>query len=444
LEYITVDELIKLLEPIKINPPKISKFNKVSIDSREIEMYDIFLALNGEKYDGHLFAEDARRKGAALSIVEREVDTPYILVKDTKAALKKLAGFNLKKNRPKSIAVVGSSGKTTTKDLIHSMLSLKKNSCKTKSNENNWIGVSKTLLSIRDEEYCVVECGTNHKGEMADIANFFYADCAVFTNILKSHIGNFDSLDNILKEKISIAKNKTLCIYNNDDIHLKNAFKNGKKISFSLINPLSEAHILYYSENDDSINFKVSLFRDVVDLNIKNRGINIYNILSALTVSRYYESGITKEEMEYAINSYTPEKYRMQKEILNGVEFILDCYNANPDSMKYAISYFAKTKGRKLLIVSDMLELGKFSRQEHLNIGIFASSFDFDLMAYGESARLIYDKFSDSSKNDAYFFDSKEELTMKLKAVYKNYDKILLKGSRGMKMEEIFYKLKEG
>jgi len=434
LANITLDELLKELEYKQTYAVKHKEFNNIKIDSREIEKGDIFVALVGENHDAHKFIPEAFSNGAYLSIVQKNVAYPHILVENTFEALKKLAAYTLKKSNAKSIAVTGSTGKTTTKDLICSILHLKK--ChKTKGNENNFIGVSKTLLSIGENEVCVVEAGTNHIGEMAEIAKFFKPDIAVFTNIGNSHLEHFESHRNILKEKLSLLSEKTYPVYNYDDLLLRGALQK-KGLSCSLINPQADIYIKNIKNN--------SLILRCLDKNIEitpPNDVNTYNILLSVAASLIYDKNITQDEINEGLNAFKPQALRMQKERLDSTEFILDCYNANPDSVKYAISELSKKPGRKLVILGDMLELGKYAKSLHRKVGEFLSNFDMDLIAFGKNAYEIYDRMKDS-KNEALFFEDKKELADELKNRFNAYDTILIKGSRAMKMEEIFHLLK--
>ncbi len=431
---ITLGELIKELDYKQTYGIKHNEFNNIKIDSREIEEGDIFIALVGENHDAHKFIPEAFSNGAYLSITQKNVEYPHILVENTFEALKKLAGYMLKKSNAKSIAVTGSTGKTSTKDLICSILHLKK--ChKTKSNENNFIGVSKTLLGIGENEVCVVEVGTNHIGEMAEIAKFFKPDTAVFTNIGNSHLEHFESRRNILKEKLSLLGEKTYPVYNYDDFLLRNELQ-GKGFSCSLINPQADMYIKNIKSN--------SLILRYLDKEIEiipPKDVNIYNTLLSVAASLVYDKNLTQDEINEGLRSFKHQALRMQKEYLNNTEFILDCYNANPDSVQYAISELSKKPGKKMVILGDMLELGRYAKSLHRKVGEFLSSFDIDLLAFGKNAYEIYDKVK-STKNEALFFEDKKELVNELKNRFHFYDTILIKGSRAMKMEDIFYLLK--
>ncbi len=437
MEGIKLKEIEESIKPKDRNNIKNELFKSVKINSKEIEKGDIFVALVGKNHDAHAFIPEAIQNGAYLSIVEKPVEYPYLLVDNTYDALKKLAKLVYEKSQAKSIAVLGSSGKTTTKELICSILSQKEQCCKTKGNENNFIGISKTLLSIKDEKVCVVEVGTNHQGEISDIKTFFEPDIAVFTNIGKSHIGNFGSMDAILSEKTSIISFDTLVIYNYDDLWLRKAFNKRNAVKCSAINPLADVYVNKVTDNG----VELSVFGKIIKLNLNNDKINIYNILISIAASITYNDKITQDDINRAMLEFEQPKFRMQTEIVDNTEFILDCYNANPDSVKYALNLLNNKKGKKLAILGDMLELGEFSFSLHKEIGDFIKELGVDLIAYGNDAYYIYESAKSNVK--AYFFRDKQDIVNKLKSIHKDYDTILIKGSRGMKMEEIFFLLKD-
>ncbi len=435
MENITLDELIKELKPKKIYKTEKKIFKNVKIDSRMVEEGDLFIALIGKNYDAHNFLDEVFKKGAYAAIVQKAVEYPSIVVDNTFEALKTIAGLVFNKSKAQSIAVTGSSGKTTTKELICSILN-KKSCCKTEGNENNFIGVSKTLLKSDTGGICVVEVGTNHKGEMSEIAEFFKPDIVVFTNIGQSHLGNFGSTDNILREKISILTDKKQkIVYNFDDLNLRSIFEN-KGISCSLINP--NADVFIEKINDDTI--ILSFKNKKIEIE-KPKDINIYNILLAVAASKTLDENISEKEIDKGLKNVQIPHLRMQNEEIGKTVFILDCYNANPNSMRYAISVLAQKPGKKLAVLGDMLELGEFSSKIHEDMGKFISAFDMDLIAYGNESYNIYKTAQKSLKN-AKFFDKKEKLVDFLKNSYKDYDTILIKGSRAMEMETIFYRLK--
>ncbi len=424
-------EIKTILNPIGVYvSERDAIYTGVSIDSRTVREKEIFVAIKGKRFDGHDFVDEAFKRGASLAIVERRVEYPSLVVKDTLLAMKQLAAYNLKKSGAYSIAVTGSSGKTTTKDLISLMLD---NSHKTFKNENNEIGVAKTLLGIENHDVCVVEVGTNHSGEIPEIVRFFKPDMAVFTNIGTSHIGNFGSIENILKEKVSLAERTTTVVYNEDDELLRKHF-HPRGIGCSIGNKNAGSFI--EEETADTYTLNILNRRVIIG---KRTDIHPMSILLSVTAAMIYKPEIEEERIKQAIDGFRLPPLRWERVKIGKTLFILDCYNANPDSMAYAIEKLASMKGRKLAVLGDMLELGDFSEEMHESIGRLLDKYSIRLIAYGDHARHI----CNGTNSGCIFLNNKTEVVEFLKERYRNFDAVLIKGSRAMKMEEIFQALKE-
>jgi len=433
-----LNEIIEQLKPIEILKPNTQTFNKICIDSRNIEKDDIFLAFKGEFKDGHDFIDEAFKKQCGLCICEKTISKPYLKVNDSKKALRDLASFNKLKSKTKVIAIVGSVGKTSTKELLKSYFSAANiDIFYTQANENNWIGVCKTLLRASfNTPFGIVETGTNHKGEIADIASFLKPDFVIFTEIGTSHLGNFGSIDAIFEEKTSIVNyltDKKNIIYNKDNALLKSRFSKDH-ISFSKNDTDADVYIINYKKNEQSNILKVKVFNQVMQFSAPF-WLNISNILSVLAFLGFQKL-LDADFFQKALNNINLPPYRMQLEKLHNTNFILDCYNASFESIKFAINELNTKKGKKLAILGDVLELGNYSENVHRKIGEYIAGFDIDLIAYGKDAKYIA-----KLKNKSLYFENKEELSKTLKSIYKNYDWVLIKGSRGLKMEEIFHSL---
>ncbi|MGB9755650.1 MAG: UDP-N-acetylmuramoyl-tripeptide--D-alanyl-D-alanine ligase [Desulfurella sp.] len=435
-----LNELIEILKPIDILKPAQVDFNNISIDSRTITKGDIFLAFKGEIKDGHDFVDNAFKNGCSLCICEKNINKPYIKVVDSKKALKELVSFNKVKSKAKVIAIVGSVGKTSTKELLKSYFNAAQiDIFYTQLNENNWIGVCKTLLrSNTKTKFGVVETGTNHKGEIAEIASFLKPDFVIFTEIGTSHLGNFGSVEAIFEEKVSIVnylQNKNNIIYNKDNLLQKNFF-NDNFTSYSKNSSNSNVYIVDYKKTEKSNIYKIKVFNQIIEI-AAPFWLNVSNILAALAFLGFQKI-LDKEYFQKALNNINLPAYRMQLEKIKNTNFILDCYNASFESIKFAIDELNKKKGNKLAILGDVLELGDHSENIHKKIGEYVSNFDIDLITYGKDAKNIA-----LSKHKTPFFENKEELSRTLKLIYNKYDWILIKGSRSLKMEEIFNNLKE-
>ncbi|WP_022669563.1 UDP-N-acetylmuramoyl-tripeptide--D-alanyl-D-alanine ligase [Hippea alviniae] len=424
---ISLEELFDVIKPLEVNLPfDIKELNGFSIDSRTIKKGEVFIAIKGDRFDGNDFGKDAVKKGALFSIVEREIDAPFVKVKDGFEALKEIAKLKLEKSNAESIAVVGSVGKTTTKELLTSFLSCCGSVHKTVQNENNVIGVAKTLIGLNNEDFCVVEVGINQKNEMEQIASFFKPDYVLFLNVSRVHLEFLKDLESVFKEKSKIITDKSFVVYNADDEILSRHFKNKDFLSFGFKKGKVKGKVV-----DGSVKIENLRFR------LKDE-INPYTLLSAFACFR----AVCESESECLIDkleSFESVGYRMKFEKLRDTNFILDCYNANIDSMKYAIEKLAEKSGKKLAVLGDMLELGEYSEEIHRELGRYASNFEIDLFCVGRDAFYMCEEFGRKCE----FFENKSDVVAKLENVFEEYDWILLKASRGLKLEEIYFELKE-
>ena len=403
----------------------------VDIDSRSIREGSMFFAIKGDNFDGNEFAEEALNKGAKYAIVDSDsvnIDNSKILrVKDSLGTLQKLATFHRTKTNSIVIALTGSNGKTTSKELIDCILSSNFKTISTKGNYNNHIGVPLSLLQIEDDtEYSVIELGANNFGEIDFLTKITLPDYGYITNFGKAHLEGFIDIEGVIKAKTELYKwiienNKTL-ILNFDDKQQKK-FRNHKNISFT-------------SEDDGDYKFELISGKKI---SIKNRDIiyqsNIYgdynysNICAAITIGLHF--GIDSIKIQDALNSYELQNNRSQILKMNGKEIILDAYNANPTSVSNAIESFSSIKNSKAVILGDMFELGNNSIDEHKKIVKLLSSKNIDSCYFiGE------DFYKVKSTNESfYFYRTKEEFYDSSDEILESY--VLIKGSRGMKMEEI-------
>ena len=403
----------------------------VDIDSRSIREGSMFFAIKGDNFDGNEFVDEALNKGAKYAIVDSDsvnIDNSKILrVKDSLGTLQKLATFHRTKTNSIVIALTGSNGKTTSKELIDCILSSNFKTISTKGNYNNHIGVPLSLLQIEDDtEYSVIELGANNFGEIDFLTKITLPDYGYITNFGKAHLEGFIDIEGVIKAKTELYKwiienNKTL-ILNFDDKQQKK-FRNHKNISFT-------------SEDDGDYKFELISGKKI---SIKNRDIiyqsNIYgdynysNICAAITIGLHF--GIDSIKIQDALNSYELQNNRSQILKMNGKEIILDAYNANPTSVSNAIESFSSIKNSKAVILGDMFELGNNSIDEHKKIVKLLSSKNIDSCYFiGE------DFYKVKSTNESfYFYRTKEDFYNSGDEISESH--ILIKGSRGMKMEEI-------
>ena len=419
---------------------------KISTDSRDIDETTLFVALKGERFDANDFVPDVLNKGAKAVVCSRYDgnDERVILVEDTgKALLDIAAGYRQNFNIP-FVALTGSVGKTTTKGMIYAVLSEKFKTLRTEGNLNNEIGVPKTLFRLeKSHEAAVIEMGMNHFGEISRLSKAVCPDIGVITNVGTAHIENLGSRNGILKAKSEILDGmkagSPLVINGDSDILNKVQADNYKVIRFGLDGGDVTA------ENIDPTSlgsgFTVKYKDETARAFVPSQGIhNVYNGLCAIAVGLLL--GMTLEECVRGLRNFAPEGMRQKITSVKGMTFIEDCYNANLDSMCAALETLKSLKIRRTVaVLGDMLELGDFSKEAHQRVGekAFETECAF-VVTFGKDAEDIAKSFIESG-GVAKAFQDKTELTDYLRENLKEGDTVLFKGSRGMKMEEIFTSL---
>jgi len=428
------------------------KITGISTDSRNIKIGNLFIPLKGEKYDGEMFLSSAIKNGAS-GILTREVksidlfkntEAVVIYVRDTLLALHKIASYYRDKFDIPVIAVTGSSGKTTTKDMIAQILTKKYNILKTQGNFNNEIGLPLTIFQLKkDHNIAVVEMGMSGLGEIKILKGIAKPNVAVFTNIGVAHIEKLGSKENILKAKSELIEDfddKKVIILNADDemlIKLKGKL-NSKYYDYGINNGKIRATNIRTENNFTKYDLYINNNIKTVYLSVP--GIhNVYNSLAAICTG--IEFNVDIDLMIDALKDYKPEKMRLN--IINTDKFVIidDAYNANPDSMKAAITVLKDLNAkRKVAVLGDMLELGHLSEEAHKEIGKYAVESGVDvILAFGANSKFIAEeaiKFGKNNKN-IFYCSSKNEIYEILKNILKEGDLILVKGSRGMEMEDV-------
>ena len=422
--------------------------NTISTDSRVIDENTLFVALKGERFDANDFVDDVLEKGAKAVVCSRyngESDR-VLLVEDTGKALLQIAkGYRLKFKIP-FVALTGSVGKTTTKGMVHAVLSEKFNTLKTQGNLNNEIGVPRTLFSLEEcHEAAVVEMGMNHFEEISRLTKTVLPDIGIITNVGTAHIENLGSREGILKAKYEITegmKKGLPLIINGDNDMLSTIGTN----DFEIIKFGIDSSNLYMKAEDvkflpDGSEFTAVCENERVKAFVPAVGIhNVYNALCAMCVGK--KMGFTLSEAAVALKNFAPEGMRQNVREVKGYTFIEDCYNANPDSMKASlVTLNTIKKTRSIAVLGDMLELGSYSDTAHYEVGKIAGDVKTDIViTFGELSSLIK-KGAEENGAESYSFSDKRELTNFLKSILKENDTVLFKGSRSMKMEEIFHEL---
>lgn len=433
--------------------------SRLSTDSRNISKGDLFVALKGANFDGNDFVAEVLKKGALgaiVSPVQGRVKDFYarsrhgkviIRVADTTKALQDIAAYHRAQFNIPVVCVTGSNGKTTVKDMAWHLLSTKYNVLRNEGTQNNHIGVPLTLLKLnKTHQICVLELGTNHKGEIALLAAIARPTTAVITNIGPSHLEFLGSLRGVFEAKSEIfpyIRKGGLLILNGDDKFLSN-IKNKDldivKYGFTAANFLKAKMTASGSRKTSFIvNNKMEF-----DLNVLGEH-NVYNALAAIAVALNF--GIEHKAMRAALSDYRPANMRLEPVKTRGIDIINDSYNSNPLSMMHAIEVVKHYPARARWIVSaDMLELGRESEKFHRMIGeAIANSGADGLMTFGEFSKytLSQAKSSGMAPDRLWHCSSHDEIAKLLKKMVKKGDVVLFKGSRSMKMERVLEKFQK-
>ena len=410
------------------------KCSCVSIDTRKIELNSLFIAIRGDRFDANTFAKEALDKGALYVIIDNPnffIDERTIIVSDSLLALQELAKFHRKYLKLPILALTGSNGKTTTKELIQVVLS-KKHRCKaTVGNFNNHIGVPLTLLSFdATTEIGIVEMGANHQKEIEFLCNIARPDFGYITNFGKAHLEGFGGIEGVIIGKSEMYQYLNLtdkmCFINLDDKIQVEKTENSKTYTFGVKKSNADLNI---------ISVKANPFVEIeyADQTIISHLIGLYNannINAAIAIGQYFK--VANEDIKTAIESFVPENNRSQLLHKNTNEIILDAYNANPSSMSVAIENFVQLdKPNKMVVLGDMFELGNESLSEHQNIILSLLNEDV-IECYFVGNDFYYHKIE---QNHFHFYKTFEEFSDALKKNNFENKMILIKGSRGMALE---------
>ncbi len=427
--------------------------DSVSINSREIKNGALFVPTKGENVDGHKFIENAFAAGAVATLTSAhdsvKSDKIYIKVKDTKVALQQLAAYYRRKFNIPVVGITGSVGKTSTKEMISSVLSAKFNVHKTAGNLNGQIGLPLTIFGIElCHDVAVVEMGISEFDEMATLSEIAAPTYAVMTNIGVTHIENLHTKENIFKEKFKITNslNKSDYLFINGDDEVLSKTQNSYRfnvVSFGIKNNCNFTAKNIFYENETTT-FEVLFNENRQKFEIPTLGEHhVYNALAAIAIG--LSMGMNVEEIQEGLSRFKNVGMRQSIHYLDGITLIDDSYNANPDSMKSALKVLSQIakNGRKIAILADMLELGDMAKQLHFEVGIFAAQLGVDiLITVGELAKFISDGAINFNKNIInYSFSFNKEAFECLENLIRAGDSILVKGSRGMHMEEISQKI---
>lgn len=407
--------------------------NGINIDTRSIESNQLFFGIRGEHFDGNSFAAQALEKGALAAIVDdpaQHNNDKTILVPDTLAALQELGKHHRQQVNPYVIGITGTNGKTTSKELINTVLAGKYKTFATPGNLNNHIGVPLSLLKMSlDTEYAIIEMGANHLGEIRDLCQICRPNAGVITNIAKAHLEGFGNLETIRKTKAElydfVEATQGLVFVNNDYDYL---ISMAERIPSRVTYGSSKANYKAALVNTNPF-LEVSLRKELIKTKLTG-AYNYENILLAIAVGSYFdvESHIIKDQLE----AYIPDNNRSALIKKGLVTFVLDAYNANPASMKASIQSFGTMKGRKVLVLGDMKELGDHSQEEHESIVTFCVNEGF------EEIYLVGPEFEKTSARIGIsYLSNVEEAIENMDWKQFSNASILIKGSRKMELEKL-------
>jgi len=407
----------------------------VTIDTRNIHYGNLFFALKGENFNGNTFAVEALKNGAAYSIVDEDVsnDKRLIKVENVLTTLQQLAFYHRKQFTGKVIALTGSNGKTTTKELIAAVLSTSFKTQATKGNLNNHIGIPLTLLSMPiDIDFAVIEMGANHQGEIDSYCHYTEPDFGLITNVGLAHLEGFGGFEGVVKGKSELYRflvKKDAKIFINIDNELlmtkateagfneRTLITYGTKSNFCS-GKLVEGSFLNFEMNDE-----------VISTNLVGN-YNFENVLAACCIGKYFD--VPFEKVKSSIENYVPSNNRSQQVIKGSNTIILDCYNANPSSMKAALENFASSRGeKKIAILGGMKEMGIASEEVHQDIVALALSIPLHQLIF------IGNEFS-FTKEKAIWFEDTQKAKEWLGENLPTDSLILVKGSRANKLEDLF------
>lgn len=424
-----------------------ASFSEISTDTRKILPGCLFIALKGETFDGNEFAAKAIEEGAVVAVVERDcgLGDRQIIVSNTRQALLDLAGYYRSMFDIPVVGITGSVGKTTTKEMVHAVMSSKYKTLKNEGNLNNEIGVPLTLFRLDDTyEAAVIEMGMSGFGEISRMTAIVRPDVAVISNIGVSHIEKLGSREGILKAKLEILesmKDDAPLILNGDDDMLSKADTGAHKVVYYGIENTSCAYLAHdITSSDVETAFGCSFpgGSQMACLPFTGRH-NIYNSLAAAAAGAQF--GIDAETAFEALKAYKTTGLRQKITKKNGMTFIEDCYNASPDSQKAAMSVLGQMNSeRKIAVVGDMLELGSYTEEGHSLVGKYAADNSVDILyTYGEKARYAAESARKNGIADVREYLDKFELADNLAAELREGDAVLFKASRAMKLEEVIY-----
>ena len=441
---IYVRDIVRICNGVKLSGDDDVECINFTKDTRTLNRGDVYVGIKGETFNGNDFYKEAFQKGASVCILDDETvieseyeDMTIVLVPNTITAIQQLAKYKRSLYNIPVIAITGSVGKTSVKDMIYKVVSSKYNTLCTQGNMNNHIGVPLTILGLNNHEALVVEMGMNHMGEIHALSNIAHPTIGVITNIGTAHIGNLGNRENILKAKMEIIdgmNNGTLIINNDNDLLCNVKFDN-------LITVGIDNESDYMAKNINDLVFSSNFYINdkYVSIPVGSKAF-IYNALFAYAVGK--KLGIDDKDIIMALEDFKLSPHRLEVIVHNDYTIIDDTYNASLDSVSNSLSLLSKVKGRKVFIFGDILELDDYAIKIHQDIGKIIIDNKIDLLiTVGNYSYETYNIVYDSGIESYHFIDN-QEMLMKIDDLIDINDTILVKGSHGMNLIEIVEHLK--
>ncbi len=462
---LTIEEVLKATGGKLLQGKGNAFIQGISTDSRTVAEGELFIALKGSRFDGHYYALEALKKKAGGVLIEEDKvgnirwngyrSKAVIAVKDTLSALGDIAQNWRRRYRTPVVALTGSNGKTTTKEMIAASLETTFPILKTKGNLNNLIGLPLTLLTLTEKERVVVlEMGMNVPGEIRRLTEISEPDVGLITNIQKVHLEGMGNLERLKEEKGELFRRMRrdgTILVNQDDPRVMELATDypGQKITFGIEHPAEVMAKEIRLRGGEGTSFTLILEGEVTEVHLRLLGRHfVPNALSAMAVACLF--GVEMKRAKEALEHFQPFPMRMEVVPLKGGETLInDAYNANPNSMELALETLveAKGKGRAIAVLGDMFELGEFTKEAHQQLGQRVSDLSIDfLLTLGEEASLVVESAIRHGfpVERTKVVENHSEAISTLREMIRNGDWILVKGSRGMAMEKIVEALKEG
>lgn len=450
-EFFTVDDLVKMTKG-KLVQKQDSFVYGISTDSRTIQKGDLFIPLKGENFDGHAYIKQVEEKGAAAAFISQDlkekVGITLIKVEDTLKALQDF-GANYRHSHPfKIVGITGSNGKTTTKFFTEKILSSKYKTFASQKSFNNHFGVPLTLLALKpDTEYGIVEIGMNHPGEISALTKIADPDITLVTTVGRAHLMDFGGVEGIAKEKSDLyrhSRKDTIKIFNLDNdstAQMYTEFKGqGQAITFSSKNKQADVYFELREMTLDQIRIHGTIRGVEGEVVVPVFGAhNVINLMGASGIA--LAANMTPEDIWSALPScQTVWGRNMLVELQTGAKLIFDGYNANPDSMKALIENLSQVSGKKIVILGDMLEMGDQAEELHSELGEFVGHKDFDVVWFlGQFSKAFEAGIKKARFSKTLFISNsyEESLAVKVASMVEPSNIVVMKGSRGARLEKL-------